>query len=108
VAVLDLGVDLSTPIGEAMANMAATFAQLERRMIGERTRAALAVKRSEGVRLGRPRLIDDSLRRRIRGLRARGQTMQGIADKLNNEGVPTARGGRWQPSTIERVLKSAV
>jgi hypothetical protein len=33
--------------------------------------------------------------------------MQAIADRLNAEGVPTARGGPWQPSTIDRVLKAA-
>src|SRR5947209_8423161 len=35
---LDVGVDTSTPSGEAMAHMMSVFAQLERRMIGERTR----------------------------------------------------------------------
>ncbi len=104
---IDLGLDLSSPMGEAMAGMASVFAQFERRVIGERTRAALAVKRSEGVRLGRPRLIDEPLRRRIRRLRSHGRTMQAIADRLNAEGVPTARGGPWQPSTIDRVLKAA-
>jgi DNA invertase Pin-like site-specific DNA recombinase len=38
---LDLGVDTSTPAGEAMASVLATFAQLERRLIGERTNDAL-------------------------------------------------------------------
>jgi DNA invertase Pin-like site-specific DNA recombinase len=31
--VLDLGMDLTTPAGEAMAHMLATFAQFERRLI---------------------------------------------------------------------------
>lgn len=43
---LDLGVDTSTPSGEMMASVLATFAQFERRLIGERTRAALAEKRA--------------------------------------------------------------
>jgi DNA invertase Pin-like site-specific DNA recombinase len=47
---LDCAVDTSTPTGEAMANMLATFAQFERRMIAQRTREALAVKRASGVR----------------------------------------------------------
>src|SRR3954470_18534905 len=42
---LDCAVDTSTPAGEAMANMLATFAQFERRLIAQRTREALAVKR---------------------------------------------------------------
>jgi DNA invertase Pin-like site-specific DNA recombinase len=42
---LDCAVDTSTATGEAMANMLATFAQFERRLIGQRTREALAVGR---------------------------------------------------------------
>jgi DNA invertase Pin-like site-specific DNA recombinase len=37
-----------------MANMLATFAQFERRLISQRTKEALAVKKASGVRLGRP------------------------------------------------------
>ena len=51
---LDCAVDTTTPAGEAMANVLATFAQFERRLISQRTREALAVKRAQGVRLGRP------------------------------------------------------
>src|SRR4051812_1863523 len=50
-------VDTTTPAGEAMAHVLATFAQFERRLIGQRTRDALAVKRAQGVRLGRPRQL---------------------------------------------------
>jgi len=42
---LDLGVDTTTPAGEALASTLAVFAQFERRLIGERTNA-LAVKKS--------------------------------------------------------------
>ncbi len=49
---LDCAVDTTTPAGEAMANVLATFAQFERRLISERTREALAVKRAQGVQLG--------------------------------------------------------
>ena len=54
---LDVAVDTSTPSGEAMANMLATFAQFERRLISQRTKEALAVKCASGVRLGRRRLF---------------------------------------------------
>jgi hypothetical protein len=44
-----------------MANMVATFAQLERRLISQRTREALAIKKVAGVRLGRPPTVPKSV-----------------------------------------------
>ena len=54
VIALDVQVDTSTASGEAMANMLATFAQFERRLIGQRTKEALEIKKASGVPLGRP------------------------------------------------------
>src|SRR5690349_9026977 len=51
--VCDLGVDLSTPQGRAMANMLATFAELERDLISQRTREGLAAAKAAGKRIGR-------------------------------------------------------
>jgi len=107
-AALDLGVDTSTPSGEMMANVMASFAQFERRLIGQRTKDALAVKKAEGVRLGRPRAVPAHLARRIKTMRARGLTLARIAAILNGDGVPTAHGGaRWHPSTVSAVIRSA-
>lgn len=103
---LDCAVDTTTPAGEAMANVMATFAQFERRLIGQRTREALEAKRAEGVRLGRPPAIAPELAERIRAERDRGATFQKIADRLNEEGVPTPRGGKqWRPSSLTSVLR---
>ncbi len=44
IVALDLGLDLSTPTGELVANVLAAVAQWERRMIGLRTSEALQVK----------------------------------------------------------------
>src|SRR5919199_5615756 len=71
---LDCAVDTTTPAGEAMANVLATFAQFERRLISQRTREALAVKREQGVRLGRPSTMPKKVVARIRRERARGRT----------------------------------
>jgi DNA invertase Pin-like site-specific DNA recombinase len=101
---LDVQVDTSSPGGEAMAHMLATFAQFERRLISERTKQALAQKRASGVRLGAPPEIDPLVATRIRDERAAGSTLREIAERLNNDGVPTARGGRWRASTLQRVL----
>jgi DNA invertase Pin-like site-specific DNA recombinase len=104
---LDCAVDTSTPAGEAMANVMATFAQFERRLIGQRTRDALAIKRSQGVRLGRPRRLSQPVVDRIVGERTGGRTLTAIADDLNRDDVPTAQGGaRWYASTVAAVLKS--
>jgi len=84
--------------------MLAAFAQHERRLIGERTRAALAEKRAQGVVLGRPRVLPDAIRARIAGEHGKGVTLQLIADRLTVDGVPTARGGsRWHASTVRKV-----
>ncbi len=105
---LDCAVDTTTPAGEAMANVLATFAQFERRLIGQRTREALAEKRRQGVRLGRPRQLPDEIVERIREERQGGQTLSGIAEALNRERVPTAQGGaRWWPSTVRAVADSS-
>jgi DNA invertase Pin-like site-specific DNA recombinase len=105
---LDAPVDTTTPAGRAMAQILSVFAELERRLIGERTKAALAVKRSQGVVLGRPRTLPDKVVDRIVRERARGRTWNAIADGLNGDRVPTAQGGlRWYPATVRSVEMSA-
>ena len=75
-------------------------------MIGQRTKDALAVKKAQGVKLGRRPEIEDSTAARIEGMRAQGMTLRGIADALNIEGVQTARqGAKWYASTVRVVLE---
>src|SRR3954470_9045072 len=88
---LDSPADTSSPTGEAMASILATFSQLERRLIGQRTRAAPAVKRAEGVRLGRPRSVPDDVVQRVIRQRADGRSLRAIAASLDAEGVSTAQ-----------------
>jgi DNA invertase Pin-like site-specific DNA recombinase len=105
---LDLGVDTTTPQGEMMANVLATFAQFERRLIGQRTRDALAVRRAAGVVLGRPREMPEEVRSRIAAERAAGRSTPAIAEGLNADGVPTAHGGRrWYPSTVANTVRGS-
>jgi DNA invertase Pin-like site-specific DNA recombinase len=104
---LDLGVDTTTPSGEMMANVLAVFAQFERRLIGQRTREALSVKRHQGVRLGRPPVLSPDLVAKIRRRRARGASLAAIAEHLNANAIPTAHGGhRWHVSTVRALLLS--
>jgi DNA invertase Pin-like site-specific DNA recombinase len=105
---LDCAVDTTTPAGEAMANMLATFAQFERRLISQRTREALAVKRAKGVVLGRPPSVEAAVARRIVRERERGRSLRAIADALNADGVPTGQGGKkWYPATVRAVALRA-
>jgi DNA invertase Pin-like site-specific DNA recombinase len=106
VIALDLGVDTTTPAGELVAGVMAAVAQWERRAIGERTRAALAVRRREGVRLGRPRSVLPEIRARVVEERAAGRTFRRIAEGLNIDAVPTAHGGAsWGGETIRQICR---
>lgn len=106
---LDLGVDSSTPSGEMLANVLASFAQYERRLIGQRTKDALAEKRQEGVRLGRPAVLEDAVVRRIKRERAKGKSLREIAAGLTADGVQTAHAPvgetkPWHASSVKAVL----
>src|SRR5438067_1338182 len=87
---LDCAVDTTTPAGEAMANVLATFAQFERRLISQRTREALAIKKAQGVRIGRPSTMPKNVVARIKRQRRAGKTFAEIAEQLNADRVPTA------------------
>lgn len=102
VIVLDLGVDLASPGGEALANMTATMAQWERRMISERTKTALAEAQKQGKVLGRPVVMKPATKRRIQKLRDKGMSYEAIASYLNERGITTDGGASWCPTTVRR------
>ena len=102
---LDLGLDPTTPAGELVATIMAAVAQWERRAIGVRTREALAVKRAQGVRLGRPTVLDPGVAADLVSAHEAGAGWSEIAQRLNAAGTPTAHGGvRWHPSTVRAVV----
>ena len=96
---LDAGFDMTTAAGEAMAGMLAVFAQFERRLISERTRAGLAVARANGwdpAALARRRWSGSSGKRaarerRILKLRAEGLSQREIAAALGLHKETVAR-----------------
>lgn len=49
--------DTSTPMGAAFFHLAALFAQLERDMIRQRTKAGVAAAKARGVQFGQPKKI---------------------------------------------------
>ena len=104
---LDLGVDTATPGGEMMANVLASFAQYERRIIGQRTRDGLAAKKAAGVKLGRRSTLPPAVAERIVVAHQAGQTLAAIARGLEEDGVATGQGGaRWYPASVRAVLVS--
>lgn len=103
---VDGTIDTSTAAGRFQTQVMGGVAELERALISDRTKAALAVKRAQGVRLGRPSQIPAEVVERILDARDAGMSLRAIATELTTEAVPTARGGiRWSPATIQTVLK---
>ena len=103
-------VDTSTANGELFFTMAAAFAQFESRMISARVKRQHEARRERGAVWGvteGPRSpLPQVTVSQIVSLRAEGFTMQAIANTLMAKGIPTARGGVWQPSTVKAVLDS--
>lgn len=94
------------------------LAQYERLQIKARTRAALAVKKARGERVGGVpigrtldrdgvHLVDHPVEAlvvaRVHALKEAGHSLRGIARVLESERVP-ARGERWHPTTVARIL----
>jgi DNA invertase Pin-like site-specific DNA recombinase len=105
--VLDLGVDTGTPNGKLIANIVMSIAEWEAEMIALRTKEALAVKKLQGLQLGRPSTLPAAVLVRIAGERAAGRSLKAIADGLNTDQVPTSQKGRWHPSSVRFVLARA-
>jgi DNA invertase Pin-like site-specific DNA recombinase len=101
---IDLHLDTSTEAGRLAAGAIAGVGGWEHERISERTRRGLEAARSRGTAQGRTAVADiPELQERIAGMREQGMTLQAIADALNEEGVPTLRGGAmWRPSSVQR------
>lgn len=80
----------------------ATVTEIDRRRPSERPRPRRAApRRTLGTTAGSARDWE-TIRARIQSMRADGMTLQAIADTLNEEGVPTLRGGaKWRPSSVQ-------
>lgn len=106
VVVLDVEVDTTTAAGRLVVEVVSAAASFESRRMGERQKAVHAVRRSQGKRAGQAPILSDEIRSRINGEHAVGRSLNAIARTLNEEGVPTAKGGVWHPATIKHVLQS--
>ena len=108
-----------------MLHLYAALSEKERELISERTKAALQQLKTNGKQLGNKTNLDDArllsnatnaekakdfalkVGSTIDGYRLQGLSMQAIADKLNDLGINTARGGDWYASTVANILKRA-
>jgi DNA invertase Pin-like site-specific DNA recombinase len=107
-----------------MLHLYAALAEKERRLIAERTKAALAAKKAAGSTLGNPRnlgqageigraaLVDaadefaSGLRPMLEAIRATGSaTLASMAAELNRRGIRSARGGNWHRSAVRNLLE---
>ena len=102
----------------------AALAEQERKVISERTIAALAAAKARGQALGDPKLAEaraiananhtasadtfaDSVAPAIREAQAAGaKTLRQIAAALNGRGIGTARGGKWGATTVANVIRA--
>jgi DNA invertase Pin-like site-specific DNA recombinase len=115
------------PVGKFMLTQMAAVAELEAGLISQRTRAALAVAKARGVRLGNPSptpatatmaAVARAARSRqvadraadmlavVRQAQAEGaSSLRVIAAELHARGVLTPAGkARWSPAQVQRVL----
>jgi DNA invertase Pin-like site-specific DNA recombinase len=103
---LDLDIDTSTAEGRHVAATLIALSAQEHDRIASGTRRGLAKGRADGRAKGRPAVSDrPELVQRIAAMRAANMSLHAIADQLNEEGVPTLRGGKeWRPSSIHAAL----
>ncbi|MAI44310.1 MAG: recombinase family protein [Hyphomicrobiaceae bacterium TMED74] len=81
--------DTSTPAGKMMVSVLGAFGEYERGMISERIKAGLKRTRTEGTRLGRPRLaMDQDTRQTIHDIYTAGHT---IAHIVRTTGITRRR-----------------
>lgn len=114
--------ELGADVDPFMLHIYAALGEKERNLIAARTKAALAAKKAQGVRLGGPNLA--KARRASKAAvvanadrhaanvapiinvmrRAGATTLREIAEALNARGVRTARGGTWHATTVKNVM----
>ena len=111
--------DTSTPHGRFVLTLFGGLAQMEREVVSERTRVAMAYKRKAGLPTSHPPLgfhaagarerleaVPEELEvvRRILYQWRKGFSLRAIARRLNEDRVPTKQNGRWHASTVKKVV----
>lgn len=100
---LYLGIDMTTATGQLVAEILMQVAEWEAKLIGERTKAALAVaKKERGIVPGPMSAVPAEAPNQTAAMRAEGLTLQASADDLNSAGIASPKGGRWYPTSVRR------
>jgi len=114
------GVDTSTPTGELFRNIMASLAEFEGRVIYERLLKGKRQKAAQGGYTGgwlpyglrkdghgQVSVVPSEARiiRQIRQWHHTGKSLRWIAAELNRRRLKAPRGGRWRPSTIQRMAR---
>jgi DNA invertase Pin-like site-specific DNA recombinase len=115
------GTESDDPSAMLMRRLIDSFAEYERLIIGARTRAALSAKRRRGERISRfapfgsafgpdggtlvPAVDEQRLLAAMRQRRAAGDSLQAIADGLNDSGERTRAGSRWRFEYVRSALR---
>ena len=100
--VLDQRLDTYSPAGRTTAETIVALGTWEREKLSARSRRG----RNATPWTARPAVGQDpALLKRVVTMRDQGMTLQAIADALNEDGVPTLRGGaKWRPSSVQSAL----
>lgn len=111
-------IDTTTAVGEFVFTLFAALGQMERKVIAERTKAALAHKKAVGEKYapvpfgykeieGRLEVVqaEAQLVAEINSKRASGETLQAIAGYLNERGIKGKQGGKWYASSVRVILQ---
>lgn len=118
---LSESVDTSSASGKVFFTMLAAFAQFESDLCSERTKAAMAHKRSRHERISRHtpygwdlvdgrQLVENDVERDVvrymKELRAGGGSFRSIARNLALRGIKTKQGNAtWAPTTVKQVVE---
>jgi DNA invertase Pin-like site-specific DNA recombinase len=119
---VDMGgqsMNTASAMGRFFLSTMASFAELERNLIAERTTAAMKYKKQhkeiyspvpygydrEGDNL-QPNNEEQKAIKLIKKWRAAGWTLQKIAAELTRKGIKTKRGGKWYAGTIKYILEN--
>jgi site-specific DNA recombinase len=110
-------IDTTSAAGRMVFRMLAVLVEFERDQISERTKMALAHKKSKGQVYGPTpygwRAVDGKLVAirdetkviaQIERMRSRGLALREIANHLNVEGIEGKKGGQWHASTVRYLI----